>query len=78
MTRITGDDFLLIGLHKMATERGDGVIAEMMDVLKRRNTTNGDRIETPPPAPGSIPGEGNVMAFPLAGRRMPKRSSRGA
>lgn len=35
MTRITGDDFMLIGLHKMAKERGDGLIPEMLDVLRR-------------------------------------------
>ncbi len=35
MTRITGDDFMLVGLHKMAAERGDGFVPEMLQILKR-------------------------------------------
>jgi hypothetical protein len=35
VTRITGDDFMLVGLHKMAAERGDGFVPEMLEILKR-------------------------------------------
>lgn len=79
MTRITGDDFMLIGLHKMAAERGDGFIPEMLDVLKRSAQTFDagaelvqfpERADEPKPAsnrPAS--NENNVIAFPVKRRR---------
>ena len=45
MTRITGDDFMLVGLHKMAAERGDGLIPEMLDVLRRSREALSQREE---------------------------------
>ena len=87
MTRITGDDFMLIGLHKMAAERGDGLIPEMIDVLKRSGEAlatgfdqRADLVQFPerrdeaasvivPPASN----ENNVIAFPIARRRMMRR-----
>ena len=80
---------MLVGLHKMAAERGDGLIPEMLDVLKRSGHA----------APGAAPGfdpradlvqfaerqaeagaasrpasnENNVIAFPIARRGMIRR-----
>ena len=77
MTRITGDDFMLIGLHKMAAERGDGLVPEMLDVLRRSAgdlSRGADLVAFPEraieptrvvPPPSN---ENNVIAFP-AGRR---------
>lgn len=70
---------MLIGLHKMAAERGDGLIPEMLDVLKRsaQNFDAGaelvqfpERTDEPKPVtyrPAS--NENNVIAFPVKRRR---------
>ena len=85
MTRITGDDFTLIGLHKMAAERGDGLIPEMLDVLRRSGEAlfadfdqraglvqfPERRKESSPVRPAS--NENNVIAFPIARRRTTRR-----
>lgn len=87
MTRITGDDFMLIGLHKMAAERGDGLLPEMIDVLRRsgeapaadfdrgaglvRFPTRRDEPASEIVRPAS--NENNVIAFPIARRRMTRR-----
>ena len=78
MTRITGDDFMLIGLHKMAAERGDGLIPEMLDMLKQSREAlaeRGDLMQFPS-GRGAFFGtvrpasnENNVIAFPIARRR---------
>lgn len=85
MTRITGDDFMLIGLHKMAAERGDGLIPEMIDVLKRSGEApaadlgqRADLVQFPQRRRESssvrpASNENNVIAFPAARRRMPRR-----
>lgn len=87
MTRITGDDFMLIGLHKMAAERGDGLIPEMIDVLRRSGealTEGAGRsvglIEFPmrrdEPASEIAPPashQNNVITFPIARRLMTRR-----
>ena len=82
MTRITGDDFMLIGLHKMAAERGDGLIPEMLDMLKQSGdalVSGGDLVQFParqyafggPLRPAS--NEYTVIAFPVARRRWTRR-----
>lgn len=78
MTRITGDDFMLIGLHKMAAERGDGFVPEMLDVLKRsaRDFDDGaDLVQFPERVDGPkstayrpASNENNVIAFPARRR----------
>ena len=86
MTRITGDDFMLIGLHKMAAERGDGLIPEMIDVLRRGGEAlaaefdqRTDLVQFPArwreasSSVGSASNENNVIAFPIARRRMTRR-----
>ncbi len=79
MTRVTGDDFMLIGLHKMAAERGDGLIPEMLDVLKRSAQgfdASAELVQFPermdePVSPSYRPAsnENNVIAFPVQRRR---------
>lgn len=82
MTRITGDDFMLIGLHKMAAERGDGLIPEMIDVLKRSGEAlatsfdpGADLVQFPErrgesvSAVRPVSNENNVIAFPIARQR---------
>lgn len=87
MTRITGDDFMLIGLHKMAAERGDGLIPEMIDVLKRSGEAlaadfdqRADVVQLPARRDESAislvrpaSNENNVIAFPIARRRTTRR-----
>ena len=86
MTRITGDDFMLIGLHKMAAERGDGLIPEMIDVLKRSGEALSqgfdraadlvhfpERQAGPKRAARPASNENNVIAFPTARRGMTRR-----
>lgn len=78
MTRITGDDFMLIGLHKIASERGDGLIPEMMAVLRRSREGFDDRaglVQFPERSGAArrvshaqASNENNVIAFPLARR----------
>ena len=78
MTRITGDDFMLVGLHKMAAERGDGLVPEMLEVLKRAREGFDERadvmhfpereLDVPPMATRPASNENNVIAFPN-GRR---------
>lgn len=85
MTRITGDDFMLISLHKMAAERGDGLIPEMIELLRRSGDTVAGgfdrsagivpfprlRNEPLPVSPAS--NENNIIAFPIARRRAMRR-----
>jgi hypothetical protein len=86
VTRITGDDFMLIGLHKMAAERGDGLIPEMLDVLLRSRGAlvsgfdqGADLVQFPESRgeksetvrPAS--NENNVIAFPIARRQVTRR-----
>jgi hypothetical protein len=83
VTRITGDDFMLIGLHKMASERGDGLIPEMMEALRRGRENPFDDPGavrhgfplrgTGPEAPAQASNENNVIAFPLMRRRAERR-----
>ena len=78
MTRITGDDFMLVGLHKMAAERGDGLVPEMLEILKRSREGFDERADVmnfptrdPDVSPlGTRPAsnENNVIAFPRARR----------
>lgn len=86
MTRITGDDFMLIGLHKMAAERGDGLIPEMLDVLRRSREALAqgfdqhadlvqfpDRREEPKFAAHPASNENNVITFPISRRQVMRR-----
>ena len=86
MTRITGDDFMLVGLHKMAAERGDGLIPEMLDVLRRSREALSqefdrgadlvqfpERQAEPNRAAHAASNENNVIAFPIARRGMTRR-----
>ena len=86
MTRITGDDFMLIGLHKMAAERGDGLIPEMLDVLRRGSQALAEGfdqgadlvqfLERRGEASETIrpaSNENNVIAFPISRRQMMRR-----
>lgn len=69
---------MLIGLHKMAAERGDGLIPEMLEVLKRGREgfdAGGDLVQFPEHR--NVPreatwrpasNENNVIAFPIARR----------
>ena len=78
MTRITGDDFMLVGLHKMAAERGDGFVPEMLEALKRSredlnaNVTQFPERDVMPASPmevRSASNENNVIPFPHGRRR---------
>jgi hypothetical protein len=86
VTRTTGDDFMLVGLHKMAAERGDGLIPEMLDVLKRSREALGqgfdqgaDLVQFPErqdertivTCPAS--NEYNVIVFPILRRQVMRR-----
>jgi len=86
VTRITGDDFMLVGLHKMAAERGDGLIPEMLDVLKRSGEAlsqgfdhSTDLVQFPErgnvaaSAVRPASNENNVIAFPIGRRRIRPR-----
>ena len=74
MTRITGDDFMLVGLHKMAAERGDGLVPEMLEILKRGREGFDARadvmhfptcdLDVSPLATRPASNENNVIAFP--------------
>ena len=75
MTRITGDDFMLVGLHKMAAERGDGFVPEMLEILKHSrasaNVMHFPTRDLEPVSPMEIrsaSNENNVIAFPNARR----------
>lgn len=83
MTRITGDDFMLIGLHRMAAERGDGFSPEMLDALthsrdglNRQADLPGGRGElgrTFPERIASASTQDNIIMFPVARRRATSR-----
>jgi hypothetical protein len=77
---------MLIGLHKMASERGDGLIPEMLDVLRgsrealaARFDHGADLVQFPErrvDATGVVrpaSNENNVIAFPIARRGMARR-----
>ncbi|UVC07261.1 hypothetical protein IHQ71_18830 [Rhizobium sp. TH2] len=74
MTRITGDDFMLVGLHKMAAERGDGFVPEMLEILKRSREGFDERtnvmhfptsdLDVSPMETRPASNENNVIAFP--------------
>jgi hypothetical protein len=74
VTRITGDDFMLVGLHKMAAERGDGFVPEMLEILKRsreRFDASANVIHFPqreldvsPMEVRPASNENNIIAFP--------------
>ncbi|MBX9458369.1 MAG: hypothetical protein KL863_21335 [Rhizobium sp.] len=77
---------MLIGLHKMAAERGDGLIPEMLDVLRRSREARADgfdesadlvqfsgREAEPGIAAHPASNENNVIAFPIAKRRVMRR-----
>ncbi len=74
---------MLIGLHKMAAERGDGLIPEMLDVLKRSREgfdregfdAGADLVQFPERRDETrsamhrpASNENNVIAFPIARR----------
>ena len=77
MTRITGDDFMLVGLHKMACQYGDGMVPELLEMLKqRRGSDAGENVmhfperdftDSAMPARAAS-NENNVIAFPRARR----------
>ena len=79
MSRITGDDFQLIGLHEMAAEVGDGFVPEMMEILKDRREAFDSRTNVVQfPASDldistfgmlSASNENNVIAFPVDRRK---------
>jgi hypothetical protein len=86
VTRITGDDFMLVGLHKMAAERGDGLIPEMLDVLKRGRGAPSqgfdqaadlvqfpERRSRPGGAGHTASNENTVIAFPIERRGVTRR-----
>jgi hypothetical protein len=77
---------MLIGLHKMAAERGDGLIPEMLDVLRRSGEAlaadfdqRADLVQFPQRRHESsslvrpASNENNVIAFPVARRWMTRR-----
>ena len=81
---MTGDDFTLIELHKMASECGDGLIPELLDALRYgggalaeglahgfdgKNDLGQARVSRAYPA-SSVD---NVIAFPIARRGMTRR-----
>jgi hypothetical protein len=49
------DRSLLIGLHKLAEQNGDGLVPELFALLSRREEY-------------SLPSGGNVLAFPAAAK----------
>lgn len=69
---------MLIGLHKMAAERGDGLIPEMLDILKRSAEgfdAGAELVQFPErldePKSGTYrpaSNENNVIAFPVKRR----------
>jgi hypothetical protein len=72
---------MLVGLHKMAAERGDGFVPEMLEVLKRAresfdvpaNVMQFPERDIEPVSPMEIrsaSNENNVIAFPNARRGM--------
>lgn len=80
MTRITGDDFMLIGLHRMAAERGDGFSPEMLDALthsrdglNRQADLPGGAGRTFPERIASASTQDNIIMFPVARRRATSR-----
>jgi hypothetical protein len=86
VTRTTGDDFMLVGLHKMAAERGDGLIPEMLDVLNRSRGALSQRFDQgadlvqfperqaePRSAAHPASNENTVIAFPIERRGMTRR-----
>ena len=77
MTRITGDDFMLVGLHKMACQHGDGMVPELFEMLKRRRGADaGENVMHFPErdftdsamATRAASNENNVVAFPRVRR----------
>ena len=70
---------MLVGLHKMAAERGDGFVPEMLEILKRSregfdasaNVMHFPTRDLEPVSPMEIrsaSNENNVIAFPNAWR----------
>ena len=55
------DGFMMIGLHKLAAQNGDGLVPELYALLTRR----ADMLES-----------GKVTEFPLASARPPARAAR--
>lgn len=77
---------MLIGLHKMAAERGDGLIPEMLDVLRSSRDALAARFDQGadlvqfPARRGEVQvavrpasNENNVIAFPVARRGVTRR-----
>ena len=77
---------MLIGLHKMAAERGDGLIPEMLDVLQRSREAlaagfdqGADLVQFPERREDAsavirpASNENNVIAFPVARRGVTRR-----
>ena len=54
------DAFMMIGLHKLAAQNGDGLVPELYALLSRR----ADMLESE-----------NIMEFPLASARPPARAA---
>ena len=65
---------MLVGLHKMAAERGDGLVPEMLEILKRSREGFDERadvmhfptseLDVSPLGTRSASNENNVIAFP--------------
>lgn len=72
-----GDPFLMIGLHRLAAERGDGFAPELVQLLLERGRrdlqaarpadldVSGDPMQHDPKAKARAGGNDNVVAFPL-------------
>jgi hypothetical protein len=83
VTRITDDDLMLVGLHKLAAERGDGLVPEMRGMMRHsRGTFDASaeivqfpepNLSTPPMRVARAVNENNVIAFPRGGRRAGER-----
>ena len=65
---------MLVGLHKMAAERGDGLVPEMLEILKRRQESFDERanvthfpareLDVSPMETRPASNENNVITFP--------------
>jgi sugar/nucleoside kinase (ribokinase family) len=72
MTRDTGDSFMMIGLHKLAAERGYGLIPELLALYRAARSTEESPRDAAPAATVSTthPGNDNVIPFrPRLGAR---------